>query len=240
MIREIPVNRLNLLLLLSVIFLVTELLSRGAGMLLGVGILLFMVYLGWKEYESTFGKVICWIGVIGLIIQVLSLFAVGFFIIGFLILLVLEYRRQQKQPPVIQPETAAAPKQGSGLVESGTLLPQKLIGRQSTGTEPYQWRDIHIQTGIGSKTIDLSNTVVHGTAVVSVRHIIGQVTVLVPYEMEVQVLHSALYGSAEILGERKRLLNESISLETPGYAEADVRVKIMTSVMSGELEVRRI
>lgn len=242
MIRDIPTKRLNTIILLSLIFLVIELLGSGAGMLIGVAILVFMMYIGWKQYDTTAGKVICWIGVIGFIIQVLSLFAVGFFIIAFLILLLLEYRRQKKNPDVITPVTAAVPARGGEEVIKGeTLLPHRFLGRQTTSEEMYQWRDINIQTGVGSKVIDLSSTVIRDTAVVSIRHMIGPITILVPYDLEAQIIHSAFYGELHVFSEPPRkMLNETVSFETAGYAEAKTRVKIVTSVLSGDIEVRRI
>lgn len=242
MVREIPTKRLNTIIVLSLIFLVIELLGSGAGMLFGVAILLFMMYIGWKQYDTSAGKLICWIGVIGFIIQILSLFAVGFFIVSFMILLLLEYRKQKRDPEVISPQTSTAPASVTEeLVTEKSLLPHRFLGRQTTGGEPYQWRDVNIQTGVGSKVIDLSSTVIRDTAVVSIRHIIGPITILVPYGMETQILHSAFYGELKIFSEPPRkMLNESASFETAGYAEAKTRVKIITSVLSGDIEVKRV
>ncbi|WP_147803491.1 cell wall-active antibiotics response protein LiaF [Alkalicoccus halolimnae] len=240
MLRSIPTKRLNTVFVLALLFLVIELLTHGAGMITGVAILVFLAYIGWKQYETSFGKLLCWIGIIGLIIQLLSLFAVQFFIIAVLVLLVLEYRRGKNTPESMEPQTAAAPRPAA-LLQTEPLFQQRFAGTQATAEEPYQWRDINIQTGVGSKTIDLSNTVIRDTAVVSIRHLLGPVTILVPYDLEVQVSHSAFYGKLNLFEEtEEKLLNESVSFQTEGYDEAKSRVKIVTSLLSGDLEVKRV
>ncbi|SDN58563.1 cell wall-active antibiotics response protein LiaF [Alkalicoccus daliensis] len=241
MVRDIPTRRLNLIILLSLLFLVIELLGSGSGRIIGVAILIFMMYIGWKQYETSVGKLICWIGIIGFVIQVLSLFAVQFFVIAFLVLLVLEYKKQKKEPQVIAPQMSDSLAQKKSVIQSSTLLPHRLIGTQTTQEEPYQWRDINIQTGIGSKVIDLSNTVIRDTAVVSIRHLIGPVTILVPYDLDLQIVHSAMYGRLQIFSEPEhKLLNETVMYETQDYAAAKMRVKIITTVISGDVEVKRV
>jgi lia operon protein LiaF len=238
MMRNIPTKRLNTVIFLTFLFFVLELLGRGGEMLPGIVILGLMAYIGWKQYDTTFGKIICWIGIVGLLAQTLSLFAFQFFVVAVLVLLFLEYRKQDKEEEWIRPDDRMA--EESSLQKKDTLFKHRFAGRQVTPQGPYQWRDIHVQSGFGSKTIDLSNTVIHDTAVVSIRHLFGKITVLVPYDLEVQFHHSTFYGTASIFEEKEKLMNETISYETEGYEAAKARVKIIISMLSGDVEVKRV
>lgn len=90
--------------------------------------------------------------------------------------------------------------------------------------------------------LDLSNTVLpNDTAVISIRHVIGNIEIYVPYEVEVSIHHSSVFGKAHILGKHHlKLMNKSIHYQTANYDTAYPRVKIITSLFSGDIEVKRI
>jgi lia operon protein LiaF len=101
---------------------------------------------------------------------------------------------------------------------------------------------MNLQTGIGDTIIDLSNTVLpKGEAVISVRNFIGNVRILVPYEIEVSILHSVITGYTEVFEHKEeRVFNQLLQYETEHYVEAEQKVKIITSMILGNLEVKRI
>ncbi|PRO64910.1 cell wall-active antibiotics response protein LiaF [Alkalicoccus urumqiensis] len=239
MLKQIPAERLRAVILLTLLFLFLEMLARGPEMLIGAAVLGAFVYFGWREYASTFGKILMWVGVVGLLFQLLSLFAVQFFLLAVLVLLLLEYRKQKKKPESLTPMPSETP--AGGLLYKEPLLKPQLFGRQETPHEAYGFRDIHLQTGVGTKRIDLSNTVLRDTCVVSVRHLVGRVEILVPYNVELQVVHSVVYGRLHLLDQEEGTLwNASVHYQTEGYDTAKNRVKIITSMLLGDVEVRRI
>ena len=96
----------------------------------------------------------------------------------------------------------------------------------------YEWQDINIHGGIGDRIIDLSNTVLpEDTAVISIRHLVGNIVIYVPYEVEIMIHHSAIFGRSYILNEYiHNLMNQIISYKTKNYDTTYPRVKIITSI----------
>ncbi|NLM38398.1 MAG: cell wall-active antibiotics response protein, partial [Firmicutes bacterium] len=111
---------------------------------------------------------------------------------------------------------------------------------QKTPNDVYEWNDINIQRGIGDTTIDLSYTVLpQGETVIFIRGFIGNLQVLIPYDVEVEISHSAVIGRSKIFHiEEDKLWNQSVHYQTEEYDQAAQKVKIFTSVILGDLEVK--
>ena len=122
------------------------------------------------------------------------------------------------------------------------LFTNVLFGHQKTPEHGYEWKDITIQGGIGDAVIDLSYTVLpKGETVIMVRKLIGNVRVLVPYEVDVRLHHSGLAGSVTFFDyEEPKFFNQTLHLQTAGYEESTRKIKIITSMLSGDIEVKRI
>ena len=90
--------------------------------------------------------------------------------------------------------------------------------------------------------IDLSYTVLpKGETVIFIRNIFGKVKILIPYDVEVSVNHSVLYGSAKILDfYESSYMNRQMKVETSQYEQTEQKVKIFTSMMIGDIEVKRV
>ena len=64
---------------------------------------------------------------------------------------------------------------------------------------------------------------------------------LIPYDVEVSVNHSVLYGSAKILDfYESSYMNRQMKVETSQYEQTEQKVKIFTSMMIGDIEVKRV
>jgi lia operon protein LiaF len=118
----------------------------------------------------------------------------------------------------------------------------KIIGRQSTPQAIYEWEDVNVQGFVGDMVIDLSQTVFpKGEALIFVRHLLGNVQVLVPYDMEVSVHVSVVVGTVDIFQMvNERVVNESIIFQTADYPEVEQKIKIVTSMVAGHVEVKRV
>jgi lia operon protein LiaF len=70
---------------------------------------------------------------------------------------------------------------------------------------------------------------------------IGKVTILVPYEIDVSVHHSAFIGTATVFHRQEtKVFNQTLHFHTPEYDKAEQKVKIVTSIISGDIEVKRV
>lgn len=238
-------NTVNLSLLIGVVLFIIEIAFFNGGVLWAGAFFGFLLYIGWKRYSSLWGKVFFWIGLIGLIIAILNMIAVRFLIIVFVVLLLIDYLKSTKEPKHIEPvlyldDTLNVEREP--LIKTEPLLKQVFYGNERTNQHAYEWNDINIQGGIGDRIIDLNNTVLpNDTAVISIRHFVGNITIYIPYETEFMIHHSAVFGRAYILNEKHhQLMNQILSYKTENFDTSIPRVKIITSIISGNVEVKRI
>ena len=75
------------------------------------------------------------------------------------------------------------------MIKSEPLFENIFFGQQKTPLGVYEWKDVNIQAGIGDTIIDLSFTpCFHKGKRLSLFEImIGNIQILVPYEIEVSV-----------------------------------------------------
>src|SRR5699024_4224608 len=241
--NRLSTETVNWILIIGLILFVLEVVFFRGGLIFTAALLGLASYYGYRNRMETWGKVIFWIGVIGLIITVLNMLAVRFIVLVFIILLLIDYSKNKKQTYIIPKQYINGPiKEDEVLVDIHPIFKSILRGQQNTPSTAYEWRDINIFSGIGDKVIDLSQSITRDdTAVISIRHGIGNMIIYIPYDTEFVIHHSAVFGRAYILNKRhEQLLNQQLSYQTENYIHAQTRVKIITSVFSGNIEVKRI
>ena len=171
-----------------------------------------------------------------------------FFLMAILIYLLLLYYQSKKNPQWIKPMLTEPKEQQNDCVQERLLkmdylFKNKWFGKQKTPDTVYEWNDINIQNGIGNIVIDLSQTILpKGDAIISIRSLVGNMQILVPYGVEVFIHHSVIAGRTRVFENRleEQLFNQIISYKTPGFDEAKQKVHITTAVIVGDLEVRRV
>lgn len=242
--NQLSTDTINKILIIVVILLIVELFFSNEGLIFTVVISSLLTYVGWKRYHKLWAKVVFWIGFLLLVITILNTTAFRFLFIAIIIFFLINYMKSQKSPEKLVPNFQSDSdriEHHESLVKIEPLLQQRLFGDEKTSEAPYEWRDINIHGGFGDRVIDLSNTVLPEEAIISIRHFVGNITIYVPYEIEVNILHSSLLGRITIFGNKQdRLLNQTISYRTEGYYINKPRVKIITSIGSGDIEVKRI
>ncbi|WP_173918435.1 cell wall-active antibiotics response protein LiaF [Halobacillus sp. Marseille-Q1614] len=239
MLKRLSTDTINTILIIGAILLVLEVVFFNGGLIFSVVFSGVFMYFGWKNYRSLWGKVLFWIGAVSVFFTILNMMAVRFLIIVGLAMLLINYYRSKDRPKKIEPVII---EDISLETESSPIMEQKLFGDQATPDHSYRWHDINIHGGFGDRIIDLSHTVLpEDEAVISIRHFIGNIHIYIPYEVEVSIHHSALLGRAAIFQYRKsKLLNQTVSYQTPDYKTNKPRVKVVTSVVSGDIEVKRV
>ncbi len=243
MLNRLSTQTVNWILIIGIILFVIEIIFFRGGLIATAVFLGAAAFVGWKNQETSWGKVVFWIGVIGLIITFLNMMAVRFLVVVFIILFLIDYSKT-KNKHYLQPKHSkdVVIEQDEPLVKLHPLFRQILYGNEETEPNAYEWRDINIQGGIGDRVIDLSNAVsLDDTAIISIRHGIGNITIYIPYDTDFMIHHSAIFGRAYILNKQhEQLLNQQLSYQTENYPYAKTRVKIVTSLISGNIEVKRI
>src|SRR5699024_10109267 len=189
------------------ILFIVEVAFFHGGMIASALISGLFIYAGWKYYDELWGKIMFWLGAIGLLFSILNMLAVRFFIIAAIIIFMINYSKSKKEAASIKPhlpghqDVIVDP-----VIDVEPLFDHKIFDDQKTADVAYQWRDVNIHGMFGDRIIDLSHTVLtDDTAVISIRHIVGNIVIYVPYEVGVRIHHSSVYGLANILRKHNRV-----------------------------------
>lgn len=241
MFKRLQTDTFNWIMIIGVILLVIEIIFFFGGTIFPAIFTCLFAYIGWKNFHRLWGKIVFWIFIISGVFFVLNLMAVRFIIVAALILFIMDYSRSKKEGKFVAPILPGEEKK-TEYIKVEPLFDHRLFEDQKTPDSAYGWRDVNIHGGFGDRIIDLSNTVLpNDTAVISIRHFIGNIEIYVPYEVEVSVHHSSVFGRAHIFSHSHwKLMNKSLHYQTEHYDSAYPRVKIITSLFSGDIEVKRI
>ncbi len=201
-----------------------------------------LLYFGGKRLHSSIGKLIFGLGCLVLFFTTIDMIVFKFLIFAVIAYIIIYFYKSKNRPFLIQPALRDTDQSGVKISKQPLLLKNLFYGRQTTPEEIYEWQDVNIQTGIGDARIDLSNTVLpKGEAVIAIRNFIGNIQILVPYDVEINVSHSVLAGTTIVFEEaNQKLFNQTLTYRTLGYTEAPQKIKIVTSMGIGRLEVKRI
>ncbi|MFD2045104.1 cell wall-active antibiotics response protein LiaF [Ornithinibacillus salinisoli] len=244
MFQRLNTETLNWILIIGVILFIAEIVFFNGGLIISALFSGLFIYFGWKNFVRLWGKILFWIGLISLVLSILNMLAVRFLVIVAIVLFIMNYVKKTQEAEKISPDLITHQEViVDPMVIKQPLFHHKIFDDQQTDQTAYQWRDINIHGGFGDRIIDLSNTVLpNDTAVVSIRHFVGNVEIYVPYEVEVSIHHSSIFGRAHILGKHHlKIMNESLIYQTEKYDTTSLpRVKIITSIVSGDIEVKRI
>jgi lia operon protein LiaF len=231
------------LVMLGVIILLLEILFFSHGLIFSLFISGGMIYLGHRKKKKS-GKMLFYGGIIFTIINVFNMMTFKFLLLAILLHFFIQFFSSKRNPKKIsvdlrKPEDAL---HHETMITTKPLFENIFIGHQKTPLGVYEWNDINIQSGIGDTVIDLSYTMLpKGETVIFIRNIIGNIRILVPYEIEVSVNHSGVIGATNVFENHgSKMFNQVFQIKTPGYETAEQKVKIFTSLMVGNLEVSRI
>lgn len=230
--------------LIGVLLLVVEITFFNRGVIFSSLLSIACIYFGRKKLERTIGKLLFWFGWVSLFFTIFAMMTVKFLLIAIILYFIIQYYQSKKSPsylkPVLQERDTIT--EDDSKIKRQPLFENVLFGQQKTAEEVYEWNDVNIQNGIGDTTIDLSYTVLpKEEAVIFIRHFIGNVQIYVPYEVEVSVIHSVIAGSTTIFQHSEsKIFNQTLFYKTPEYEHAGQKIKIVTSMIIGDLEVKRI
>lgn len=244
MFKNTKSDYLSWLVIIGIVILLLEILFFNRGLIFSLFIAGVMMYLGRRKAGKKLGKILFIMGIIFFVLSIVNMMTFKFLLLAILLHFFIQFINTKKHARKIIPEIGPAePAQSEEtLISSEPLFSNILVGQQKTPLGVYEWDDVNIQTGIGDTVIDLSYTMLpKGEAVIFIRNIIGNIHILVPYEMEVSIHHSGVVGSAKVFGnDRDKIFNQVFHLKTPGYETSETKVKIVTSLVAGNLEVSRI
>ncbi|MCA1321840.1 cell wall-active antibiotics response protein LiaF [Bacillus tianshenii] len=232
---------LSYILIIGFFIFILEISFFDPGLIFSLLISGICLYFGKKKWNWFLGKVLFAIGALSLFFTIIGSFTFRFLLLASIVYFFILFTQTKQNPSYIRPEIAA--ENGIRLVKhEQKWFQNKLLGRQKTPEHSYTWEDVNIQTGIGDTIIDLSYTVLpKGESVIFIRNVVGNIQILVPYELDISVNHSVMVGSTVILEEEEsKQWNRTVHFQTSGYEESSQKIKIITSCLVGSLEVKRV
>nr|WP_249316698.1 cell wall-active antibiotics response protein LiaF [Bacillus sp. FJAT-50079] len=174
----------------------------------------------------------------------ISIVSTSFFrlaIIGLVIYGFIQYSKTKKHTKKINLHTVPPQAHTRRHIERRPYFNNRFWGSGNTGNEVYEWDDINIHCGFGDTDIDLGMTMLpQGESTVIIRGLFGNIRVFVPFDVDVIVNHSTMSGKIKVFDEERDLFNTNIIFQ-PEQDEAATRtIKIFTSTIIGNVEVKRI
>lgn len=237
MLNHNKMTTVHYLLLGLIIFFVFEVIFVHTESFVWIFIWLGVIYLARQYYYRPAGKTFFWIGLIGFSITLINTTTFRVILFAVLVFLILNWYQTKRTVSYHQPQFPLKDEATTRKV----LFTNKWFGKQQTKTHAYQWEDINIQSIFGEMLIDLNYTVLpKGEPLIIVRQLVGNIQIIVPFDVEVSVHHSVLMGAVDILDHRDdNMMNRVVHLQTEGYQTANQKVKIVTSMIVGKIEVTR-
>ncbi|MRH44057.1 cell wall-active antibiotics response protein [Aquibacillus halophilus] len=239
MINRTKIDIVDILLMATIILFLVELIFIDTGLLIFIAICSALIYFGKNSYYRTRGKVMFWLGISFIVLTVTNTTAFKFLLITVVIFLALKWYKSKQQPNYIKAKLDEDPQPEQ--IQQRQIFTNKWFGRQRTSKHAYEWQDVNIQAGIGDTIIDLNYTVIpKNEPVIFIRNIIGNVQIIVPYDVEISLNHSVMFGSIDVIGHvETNVWNKILHLQTPNYQTSNQTVKIFTSMVVGKIEVKR-
>lgn|SRR5690554_1562859 len=242
MFQKLNTSLINWVILISIALVIIEIAFFNGGLVVSLAISFGVLYAGYYYYKETYGKILFWVGLLSVVLTILNMIAVRFIIIVIIIYVLRVYYLSRHDPEKIKPLFFETTESDESLIEGKSLLPQQLFTKRMTPDHPYPWQDVHIAGIVGDTIIDLTEAFLpdEEDSVISIRHGFGNIIIYVPYELEVSVNHSTLLGQVSVFNKNYGfIVNETIHTKTEHFHDTTKRLKIMTSVLSGNLEVVR-
>lgn len=232
------------LILIAVGLVILEFFVFNPGLIFSLFVAIGMIYVSKQSMKGMIGKIFFWTGIFIVVVSIFSMFTFKLLLFSIVIYYVIQYVQKKEKVTVINPiiKEKQVPSEKETMVKKKPMFSNTLFNRNVTPDHVYEWEDVNIQCGVTDTIIDLSYTVLpEGETVILIRNIIGNVEIQIPYDMEVNINHSSLFGSYTIFEEREEnVLNRNVLIQTAQFNHANTRVKLITSFIVGNLEVKRI
>lgn len=137
-----------------------------------------------------------------------------------------------KRKEIIMVETEASTEKNS------KRLKRSWIGSERIGNSVFEWDDINFTIFAGDTIVDLGNTLLpKDESFIVIRKGFGKTRIIVPVDVGIMIEHSALRGKVNFEGEVFGLKNESVKLYSSHYEQSSRKIKIITNILVGDLEV---
>ncbi|MFC6170621.1 cell wall-active antibiotics response protein LiaF [Loigolactobacillus jiayinensis] len=121
---------------------------------------------------------------------------------------------------------------------AGESVRTSWFGNQTIGNDVFEWQDINLVLAVGDTIVDLGNTLLpKAENTIVIRKGIGRTRILVPVGTAVMLDHTALVGNVTFNNKQYKMNNTALKLYSEDYDDNQRRIKLLTNVFIGDLEV---
>ncbi|MNJ52454.1 hypothetical protein D3C77_477890 [compost metagenome] len=134
-------------------------------------------------------------------------------------------------------------KYGTNPNKAAVINKSGFIGDVHLGQDYFQLRPMNISHFIGDTIIDLTKAQIpYGETKINVSAFIGDVKVFIPEDMDLGITatSSALIGDLKVLSEKRGGFMSNITAQSPHYGEAGKQIKLVVSVLVGDVKVNMV
>ncbi|WP_162890834.1 cell wall-active antibiotics response protein LiaF [Suicoccus acidiformans] len=130
---------------------------------------------------------------------------------------------------------------GVKLVQPQSKQRKPLVTEQvnlSQANEQQAWDDINLVMLGGNAIVDLGNTnLPEGESIIMLRKLVGRTRIIVPSDVGLHINFSTMSGAVIFEQQRYDLTGENFRWESPSYQASPRRMKLVLSVVFGDVEV---
>ena len=204
---------------------------------------IFLVVVGYQQFRrkrSFTGYILIAVGALFLLFVLFTSFSFALIFAVLIIYNSYQLFRSSSNKPKIDLTTKSNPLETQSYVQIDPYFKNKLLGEYRQIEQNYIIEDINIQTGFGDVQIDLSDTIIpQGETVILIRGLIGNIELNVPSDIGMSVQTSLLCGKINLLKDSKTAFNLTQKYQSTGYKNASRKIKIVVSLLIGDIEVRQ-
>ncbi len=238
MFKKNPTDLIQLLLIIAIALFVIEVIFIDTGLLFVLILAIVAIYFGKRSYYKTSGKTFFWGGIVAILLFLLNTFAIRLFIFIVVIYFIYQWYKGKKEQN--KANHLLTDNKEQTVVEE-KISQNSWFHKFRTKEESFAWQDMNVQGIIGDVVIDLNYTVLpKQEAMMLIRNVVGNVKVIVPYDVEVVIQHNVMYGAISVFEHHEEhAFNRTIEFQSKDYIESQKKIKIFTSMIVGKLEVKR-
>lgn len=201
--------------------------------------LLAIGYRQFKKRNNTMAYLLMAIGGGFLLVALITSLAFALIFVALIIYNCYQLFRSSTNPASININIDSNAMNAENFIQTTPYFKNKIVGEYRLFQEDYPVEDINIQTGFGDVSIDLSDKIIPvGETVLLIRGMIGSIYLNVPSDVGLSVQMSLLCGKMKLLTDSKTNLNVTQKYQSVAYKEASRKIKIVASLLVGDIEVR--
>ncbi|KFM98844.1 transporter [Bacillus clarus] len=195
-----------------------------------------------KKNRYVRGNVFLFVG--GIVFLFFLFSSAAFVLVVFAYLALIGYQLiqgNQQKPMQVEIKEKGYINEEKRIYRTEPYLKNMLVGNVRMMDHIYELEDINVQYGACDIEIDLTTAMIpEGETVIVIRGVIGNIRLYVPYDIELSLNHSVIVGRVILPGHEETGFNRNVTFRTEEYKEAPRRIKIISSLVVGDTEVRKV